>query len=58
VIVVEVDLAERKHWPWLGDFGSRIARERSRWTVVCRGTPRQTALRGILQKAFTPRRPR
>jgi predicted amidohydrolase/CubicO group peptidase (beta-lactamase class C family) len=27
VIVVEVDLAERTLWPWLGDFGRRIPRE-------------------------------
>lgn len=27
VVVVEVDLARRKHWPWLGDFRSRIPRE-------------------------------
>jgi len=27
VIVVEVDLNERKYWPWLGDFRNRIKRE-------------------------------
>jgi predicted amidohydrolase/CubicO group peptidase (beta-lactamase class C family) len=28
VIVVEVDLAEQKLWPWLGDFRNRIPREK------------------------------
>ena len=28
VHVVEVDLAKRKQWPWLGDFKARIHRER------------------------------
>lgn len=27
VIVVEVDLNDRKYWPWLGDFKNRIKRE-------------------------------
>lgn len=27
VVVVEVDLSQKKDWPWLGDFKSRIPRE-------------------------------
>ena len=27
VVVVEVDLNDRKYWPWLGDFKNRIKRE-------------------------------